>query len=256
MILILMSILLTCLTTFASDIRVLDVKVGVSHMTPIKFSILRNSKYNFFFSSDEYNFRLANKIVTQEVAVAILPPEYALKAIWGSDSLDIVGKTSKHYLYLVSNAQSKSITKESIRNKKIFLLENSADEFYLKKYLNGIQYQKKHGTALEWENSINKKDKADFVLMDSMNYFLLKKKSPGIDALRIEGGVYYVMTLLRESERMLNSLTRETFKKNNIYYSDLTKNDLAELKDLNDSMLKRKISQDKFEVMFFGLMQR
>lgn len=256
MISMLMVFFLTCLTTFASDMRVWDVPVGVSQMIPIKSPVLKIPRYNFFFSSDNYNFRLANKLITKEIAVAVLPPEYALKAVWTGADLDIVGKVSKHYVYLVSREKNKNITKESIRNKKILLLENSSDEFYLKKYLGGVQYQKIIGTAFELGNSVSKISGSDFVLMDSINYFLLKKKNPGVSALRIESGVYYIVTLLRENEMMFNPLTREIFKKNNIHYDDLTKSDLAELKDLNNFMLKKQLGQERFEALFFGLMQR
>lgn len=249
-------LMLTCLTTFASDIGAVKARVGVSQMIPIKFPILKNSKHNFLFSSDDYNFRLVNKLVTRDVEVAVLPPEYALKAIWGRDDLDIVGKTSKHFIYLVSSEKNKSFTRESLKNKKVFILENSADEFYFKKYLNGVQYQRVSGTALELVNLVNKKNDADFFLFDSSNFFLLKKRNPTVGALKIEAGVYYVMTSLRENERILDPLTRKIFKKNNLDYYDLTKADLAELKDLNNSMFKRNTSQESFEMLFMGLMQR
>lgn len=256
MILILMSFLFTCLTIFASETRVMDVQVGGSLVIPVPTSVLKTPRYNFFFSSDNYNFRLVNKLIAKEVVVAILPPEYALKAVWTSNALDIVGKTSKHYVYLVSREKNKKITKENIKNKKILLLENSADEFYLKKYLGKIQYQRIPGTAIDLANSVSKNDGSDYILMDSMSYFLLKKEALGISALKIESGVYYIVTLQRDNEIMFSPATRDLFKKNNMSYDDLTKEDLVELKILNNSMFKKRLGQEYFEELLFGLMQR
>lgn len=256
MISLVIGLIVTCLTTFGSDLKVVDVLVGVDQAIPIVSSDLKSSGYNFIFSKDDYNFRLTNKMISKELTVAILPPEYALKAVWTSADLDIVGKISKHYVYLVSREKNKSISKESIKNKKILLLENSTDEFYLKKYLGGIQYEKVYGTAFELMSSIDKKEKSDFLLIDSSNYLLLKKKHPMISALKIEAGVYYIVTLMRENEIMLNPLTRDAFKKNKIEYYNLTKNDLGELKNLNNSIFKKKLSQERFEELFLGLMQR
>lgn len=256
MISMLIGLILTSLTIFASGLRIVDVQVGVDQSITIASPILTTSAYNFIFSRDDYSFRLANKMITKEVTVAILSPEYALKAVWTSADLDIVGKVSKHYLYLVSREKNKKINKESIKNKKVFLLENSADEFYFEKYLGGIQYEKVLGTFIELMNSVDKKERSDFLLMDSKNYLLLKKKEPTISALKIEAGVYYIVTLMRENEIMFNSLTRDAFKINKINYYNLTKSDLEELKDLNNSISKKKFSQEYFEELFLGLMQR
>jgi hypothetical protein len=256
MISMLTSLLLLCFTALANDARVLDVPVGVSQVMAAPSKILKTPKYNFIFNHDDYSFRLVNKLITKEVIIAFLPPEYALKAIWTSEALDIVGKGSKHYLYLVSNDKNKNFVKENLKNKKILMLENSADEFYLKKYLGGVLYKKYKGTAFELLNAFENKEKPDYVLMDSMSYYLLKKKKAGLAAFRIDGGVYYVLTLMRENETMFNPLSREIFIKNNIPYYDLNKRDLVELKNLNNSMIKKHLAQKNFEFLHSELMQR
>ncbi len=256
MISLLFGIFFSCLSAFSSDVSLVDVKVGVSQAIPIQSKMFKTPKYNFIFSSDDYNFRLAYKLITKEVFVALLPPEYALKAIWASDNLDIVGKTFQHDVYLVSPDKNKVISKESIKDKNIFLLENSADEFYLKKYLGNIQFQKKSMTALEMMKLVEKRDGVGFILMDSMNYLKLKKKDNKINALRIDGGVYYIVMLEASNLIMLDSESKNAFKKNKIPYSEITKNDLRELKDLNNFIVKKRLGQENFEALYSMLMLR
>ena len=241
---------------FASDVRTLDVPVGVDQTISTSSKILKTARHKFIIKSDDYYLRLSNKLINKEIVVAFLPPEYALKAVWTSGALDIIGKSFKHYIYLVNRGGNKDFNKKNIQNKKILLLENSADEFYLKRYLAGTQYQKITGTALDLMNAVSKTHWPDYVVLDSASYFLLKKKIPKISALKIEAGVYYVVTLMRENEIMFNPVTREVFKDHNIPYYDLTKSDLVDLRDLNNSMIKKRLSQKNFEQLFIELIQR
>lgn len=214
---------------------------------------IEDTIFNFYYNESE--LVLLNQLISGQIDMAILSTEYALKALWYGHGCQIIAKAGPKTKQLLTRKQTyKKLNKFWFKDKKILLIKNSAEEYYLKQYFQNLNFKKTFANSNQKKDTIKNSlnfngEPVDAVFEENFNNI----NKANLDMTPVPFGDYFVVARHAFASSLKNGISHKAFASQKLSLNKLKKADVYEIKKINDFLVK-KIPGDAFDISFSEMM--